>query len=428
MDLKQGAKRQRSDRGSNPIPTAFPGNRAILTNVLVRAPHGLCMTDSGNHRITERVAASERSAIRVMFDMAEAHDGELVRLEVGEPDFDTPEHVTEAAFEAARSGETHYTSNAGMPELREAIAAGREGRTAEDVVVTTGGMEALHLAMLTVAESGSEVVIPAPSWPNYAVQARLADATPIEVGLPEEEGFALDPETMIDAMTEETSVVVLTSPSNPTGRVFEPEAVREVAAAAAEHDAYVIADEVYRGLVYEGADRAMASYVDDPERVLTVDSCSKRYAMTGWRIGWLSGPTPVIDEVTKIHEATTACASSVAQHAALAAIEGPQEPVERMYEAFRERREYVVERIGSIPNVSAAPPEGAFYAFLDVGALPGDTLSIAKRLLREHGVVTAPGNGFGEAGAGYLRVSFANDLPRLERGFDGIEAMVREEV
>ncbi|MCH7659423.1 MAG: aminotransferase class I/II-fold pyridoxal phosphate-dependent enzyme, partial [Euryarchaeota archaeon] len=200
----------------------------------------------------------------------------------------------------------------------------------------------------------------------------------------------------------------------------------EVAAAAAEYDAYVIADEVYRGLVYEGEDRAMASYVD-PDRVLTVDSCSKRYAMTGWRIGWLAGPTELIGEVTKIHESTTACASSVAQHAALAAITGPQEPTKAMYEAFAERREYVIDRVDSIPAISAVPPEGAFYAFLDVSALSGDTLSIAKRLLREYGVVTAPGNGFGEAGVDYLRVSFANDLDRIEAGFDGIEAMVREE-
>ena len=383
-------------------------------------------TPSPELRVTERVAASERSAIRVMFDMAEAHDGDLIRLEVGEPDFDTPEHITEAAFEAARAGETHYTSNAGMPALREAIADGSEELTPEGVVVTTGGMEALHLAMLTVVDPGSEVVIPAPAWPNYRTQARLVDASPIEVSLPESEGFALDPETLIEAMGEETSAVVLTSPSNPTGRVFDPDAVAEVAAAAAEYDAYVIADEVYRGLVYEGEDRAMASYVD-PDRVLTVDSCSIRYAMTGWRIGWLAGPTELIGEVTKIHESTTACASSVAQHAALAAITGPQEPTKAMYEAFAERREYVIDRVDSIPAISAVPPEGAFYAFLDVSALSGDTLSIAKRLLREYGVVTAPGNGFGEAGVDYLRVSFANDLDRIEAGFDGIEAMVREE-
>ncbi|WP_336344194.1 pyridoxal phosphate-dependent aminotransferase [Halalkalicoccus ordinarius] len=382
---------------------------------------------TGRPRITERVAASERSAIRVMFDMAEAHDGDLVRLEVGEPDFDTPEHVVRAAFEAARAGETHYTSNAGLPALREAIADADEAVVPDGVTVTTGGMEALHLAMLTVVDPGSEVVIPAPAWPNYRTQTRLADGVPVEVPLPEERGFALDPDPMIEAMGGDTAAVVLTNPSNPTGRVFDPEAIREVAAAATEHGAYVIADEVYRGLVYEGADRAIASYVDDPDSVLTVDSCSKRYAMTGWRVGWLAGHPDLISEVNKIHESTTACASSVAQHAAIAAITGPQERTRAMYEAFAERREYVVERIDAMPVVSSAPPEGAFYAFLDVRALPGDTLSIAKRLLREHGVVTAPGNGFGDPGAGYLRVSFANGLDRLEAGFDGIEAMVREE-
>jgi aspartate aminotransferase len=385
------------------------------------------MTTGKKLRVTERVAASERSAIRVMFDMAESHDGDLVRLEVGEPDFDTPEHVVETAFDAARSGETHYTSNAGLPELREAIADAGEGIDPDGVTITTGGMEALHLAMLTVVDPDSEVVIPAPAWPNYRTQVRLAGGVPIEIALPEERGFALDPDPIVDAIGEDTAAVVLTNPSNPTGRVFDPEAVREVAAAAAAHNAYVIADEVYRGLVYEGVDRAIASYVDEPDAVLTVDSCSKRYAMTGWRVGWLAGHPELISEVNKIHESTTACASSVAQHAAIAAITGPQDSTRAMYEAFRERREYVVERIKAMPAVSAAPPEGAFYAFLDVRALSGDTLSIAKRLLREHGVVTAPGNGFGEAGAGHLRVSFANGLDRLEAGFDGIETMVREE-
>lgn len=232
--------------------------------------------------------------------------------------------------------------NAGLPALHEAIADADEAVVPDGVTVTTGGMEPLHLAMLTVVDPGSEVVIPALAWPNYRTQTRLADGVPVEVPLPEERGFALDPDPIIEAMGEDTAAVVLTNPSNPTGRVFDPEAIREVAAAA-EHDAYVIADEVYRGLVYEGADRAIASYVDEPDAVLTVDSCLKRYAMTDWRVGWLAGRPDLIGEVNKIHESTTAYASSVAQHAAIAAITGPQEPTRAMYETFRERREYVVD-------------------------------------------------------------------------------------
>ena len=189
-----------------------------------------------------------RSRIRVMFDLAQATDGDLVRLEVGEPDFDTPDHVTEAAVAAAREGETHYTSNAGLPRLRTAIAEtlAREygvEYAPDDVLVTTGGMEALHLAALCTLPPGSELLVPTPGWPNHFTQARLADARPVEVPMPYP--FDLDADRVIDAMGDETGAVVLCSPSNPTGRVFDPDAVRAVVEAAADHDAYVLADEVY---------------------------------------------------------------------------------------------------------------------------------------------------------------------------------------
>ncbi len=387
---------------------------------------------NADRRLAARVQAVERSVIRVMYDMADAHDGDLARLEVGEPDFDTPEHVIEAAFEAVRSGETHYTPNAGIPELREAIAdryAG-EGVSVDptgEVGVTTGAMEALHLAMLTVVDSGTEVVIPTPGWPNHATQTRLAGGEPVEVPLSADEGFALDPEAVIEAIGEKTAAVVLTRPSNPTGRVFEVDAVGAVAAAAADHGAYVIADEVYRDLVYEGDGRSIAAVVDDPENVITVASCSKTYAMTGWRVGWLLAPAAVSERANAIHESTTACASSVGQHAALAALTGPEEPIHEMRAAFAERREYVTERIEALPGITAPTPEGAFYAFLDVRAFGEETLSIATTLLEEYGVVVAPGTGFGEVGEGHLRVSFAAGMDELERGFDGIEAFARAE-
>jgi len=379
---------------------------------------------------TERVRSCERSKIRVMFDLAEAADRDLVRLEVGEPDFDTPEHVVEAAVDAARNGQTHYTSNAGLPELREAIAdtLGRDYELAYDpgqISVTNGGMEALHLGVLSTVEAGEELLIPSPAWPNYWTQARLADGVPVEIPMPEDEGYALDPERVIDRMSEDTGAVILCSPSNPTGQVYDPEPMREVVEAAAEHDAYVIADEVYLGLVYDRDPVGVAALTGHPDHVLTVGSCSKTYAMTGWRVGWLAGPTEVVDEATKVHESTTACAGSVAQHAAIAAFTGPQEPVQEMYDAFAERRDYVSERVAEMDGVSCPTPDGAFYAFLDVD-LPGSSLDIAKRLLREQDVVLAPGDGFGTAGEGKLRLSFASSLEDLETGLDGIEAAVRD--
>ena len=386
-------------------------------------------------RLTDRVDSVSRSAIRIMYDLAEDRPGEdLVRLEVGEPDFDTPEHVVDAAARAARAGDTHYTSNAGRLDLRRAIARkverdhGVAPDPASELVVTTGAMEALHLALLTVAEPGSEVVVPSPVWPNYLTQAKLAGATPVEVPRSAEDGYALDANRVSDAISDGTAAVILNSPCNPTGRVYDPDAMERVVAAASRHGAFVIADEVYGGLTYEGERHSIAATTDHPEHVLTVNSFSKEYAMTGWRVGWLAGPADVVAGVTKIREGTTACTSSLSQVAAHAALTGPQEPVREMYDAFRERRDFVVDRIDDISGISCPAPEGAFYAFLDVSDLPGSSLDVAKRLLREEGVVVAPGGGFGEAGEGALRLSFANGLDRLELGLDRIGAFVGREL
>ncbi|PSP89028.1 aminotransferase class I/II [Halobacteriales archaeon QS_4_66_20] len=380
------------------------------------------------HEPTARVRRAERSSIRVMYDLAESTDRDLVRLEVGEPDFDTPEYVIDAAAAAAKDGATHYTPNAGTPECREAISDAMAAdygveHDPDEIVVTVGGMEALHLATLSVVEPGEDVLFPGPAWPNYEIQALLADGHPVEVPMPAETGYGLDANRLIAEMGADTAAVVLTTPSNPTGQVFDPEAIRAVVEAAADCGAYVIADEVYARLTYDRDPRGIAALTGHPEHVLTVGSCSKTYAMTGWRLGWLAGDRTVIDEVVKIHESTTACASSVAQNAAIAALTGPEEPFEEMYEAFEERRDYVVERIAGIDGLTAPRPDGAFYAFLDPEGVT-DSLAFAKYLLGEHGVVLAPGSGFGDAGEGNLRLSFAASLDELEEGLDRIAAGV----
>lgn len=379
------------------------------------------------HQPTARVRQAEQSRIRVMYELAEARpNADLVRLEVGEPDFDTPENVIDAAADAARAGETHYTPNAGMTACREAISHhmaetfGVEHPPSE-VVVTVGGVEALQLTALSVVGPGEELLYPGPAWPNYVTQALLADGTPVEVPLSAADGFDLDADRMIERMGSKTALVILNTPANPTGRIFDREAVRAVVEAAADHGAYVIADEVYTGLTYDGEGEGIASYTGHPEHVLTVGSTSKTHAMTGWRIGWLAGTRTVTDEVVKIREATTSCASNPAQYAAIEALTGPQEPFEAMYDAFVERRDYVVDRIAGIDGLSAPRPQGAFYVFLEPD-VDADDLAFAKYLLREHDVVLAPGSAFGEAGTGRLRLSFANSLERLEAGFDRIEA------
>jgi aspartate aminotransferase len=279
-------------------------------------------------------------------------------------------------------------------------------------------MEALHLAALCVLDPGSELLIPSPGWPNYWTQARLADAHPREVPMPYP--YDLDADRLVDAMGPETGAVLLCSPSNPTGRVADADAIRAVVEAAREFDAYVIADEVYAPLTYDRDPVSTVALTDHPDHVLTVGSCSKSHAMTGWRVGWLAGPGEVVDEATKIRESTTACTSTIAQHAALAALTGPQEPLEEMYAAFEERRDYVADRLDAMAGVTAPRPEGAFYAFLDPEGYD-DSMALAKRLVREAGVVLAPGSGFGDAGAGKLRLSFANSMERLEEGLDRLE-------
>jgi aspartate aminotransferase len=381
------------------------------------------------HDLAGRVDQFERSQIRVMFDLAEQAeaDGEdLVRLEVGEPDFDTPEHVTEAAFEAARNGATDYTASAGVGPLREAIADTLEteydvAHDPSEVVVTSGGMEALHVATMTVLDPGEELLVPTPGWANYWIHAALAGGSvrPVEMPFP----YDLDAERLIDAMSADTAAVVLTTPSNPTGRVYDPEPIRAVVEAAAEHDAYVIADEVYAGLTYDRDPTGIAALTGHPEHVITIGSLSKTHAMTGWRLGWLAAQEPVVTGTIKVREGTTSCPSAPSQHAAVAALTGPTDPAEEMYEAFAERRDFVADRLDEIDGVRAPRPQGAFYSFLDVEGAD-ESMPLAKELLREAGVVLAPGSTFGEAGEGCLRLSFANSMDRLEEGLDRLETFL----
>lgn len=391
------------------------------------------MDSSPRNRLSQRAADIEYSPIRQMFERAaEYEDTDLVHLEIGEPDFDTPEHIVKAATTAASNGETHYTSTAGLEELRRAIASRPGGSVTFDpeseISVTTGGMEALYAALQSVVDPGEEVIVPTPTWPNYFTQIRLAGGSPVELPLPAERGFDLEPSRVTDAITPNTAAIVFSTPSNPTGQAFDADAVREVVAAAAARDCYVIADEVYDSLVYTDHRTGIAGYTDKDDYLLTVNSCSKRYAMTGWRVGWLAGPSDIVAAATKMRGFLTACPPSVSQHAALAALTGPQTPAEEMAETFEQRRDFMIEKIREMPHVSAPEPDGAMYVFLDVSTLPGTSAAIAKRLLDDYRVVTAPGEGFGNAGNGYLRLSFANSLDRIEEGLERIEALVTDEL
>jgi aspartate aminotransferase len=375
-------------------------------------------------RLATRTTQDTGSEIRIMFERAQSVE-DVVRLEIGEPDFDTPLHVVDAAAEAAAAGATHYTSTYGLPELREAIAekVTRDNDVpvgADGVLVTNGGIEALALGFLAVVDPGSKVVLPTPEWTNYAAQIRLAGGEPVRVPLNPETGFNLDADRIIEAMSDDTDAVVLCRPNNPTGRVYGEDSVRAVVEAAADHEAYVVADEVYERLTYEGTRRSAAA-LGEPEWVISVNSFSKGYAMTGWRLGWLAGPTPVVDAAQVIRQQFSLCSSSVAQQAGLEALTGPQEPFEEMVETYRERRSYALNRIADVPELDCVAPEGAFYLFCDAAAIDGTSMEIATDMLQDHSVSVTPGSGFGDAGAEHLRISYATSIAELERGFDRIE-------
>ncbi|MGM0399512.1 MAG: pyridoxal phosphate-dependent aminotransferase [Halobacteriota archaeon] len=376
--------------------------------------------------LSDRVRSLESTPMRAMVDRAEKRGGDVVNLAFGDPDFDTPAHVVDAALDAASNGQTHYTSNFGIEPLRAAIAReyADHGVTVDpdaEIAVTTGAIQGLAFAIMAVADPGDEVVVPTPAWPSYFTQIGVANAALTTVPLRPADDFALDAERVADAIGDDTAAVILSTPSNPTGQVFDADAIATVVDAAADHDAWVIADEVYWRLVYDGEFESVAS-LTDYDRVVVANSASKTYAMTGWRVGWLLGPAPFVDALAQLHQAFSTCASSVSQHALLAAMEGPQEPMVEMQEAYTGRREYVVDRLESIPGMDAPAPQGGFYVFPDVRALGDSSLDVATRLVDETGIVTAPGVGFGDAGEGHLRISFASSMADLETAFDRIEA------
>ncbi|MFB6082131.1 MAG: pyridoxal phosphate-dependent aminotransferase [Halanaeroarchaeum sp.] len=382
--------------------------------------------------LSGRVRSLPTTPMRAMADLGAEQDREVVNLAFGDPDFDTPEHILDAATDAAAAGETHYTSNFGIPPLRAAIARQYADRGVpvdpdSEVAVTTGAIQGLAFAILAVADPGDEVVVPTPAWPSYFTQIRVAGASLVPVPLDPEDGFALDADAVAGAITADTTAVILSTPSNPTGQVFDAPAIERVVEAAAAHDAWVIADEVYWQLVFEG-DFETVPAITDYDRVVVANSASKTYAMTGWRVGWLVGPEALVGTTAQLHQAFSTCASSLSQHGLLAALDGPQDVVEEMRTRYRERRDYVLDRVDEVPGVDATVPDGGFYVFADVRDLGESSLTVARRLVEEAGVVTAPGVGFGDAGEGHLRISFASSMADLEAAFDRIEAFARGEL
>jgi aspartate aminotransferase len=357
----------------------------------------------------------------------EAQGRSIIHLEIGEPDFDTPPHIVEAAIEALRGGDTHYTPAAGLPELRAAIAE-EVSRTRgipvepDRVVVTPGGKPIMFFTILALAEEGAEVIYPDPGFPIYESVIRFAGATPVPLPLREELGFAFDPDELRRLVTKRTRLVIVNSPHNPTGAVIGREVLEELARLAQEYGFIVLSDEIYRRIVYDVEAPSIASLPGMAERTVILDGFSKTYAMTGWRLGYGVAPRWLAEHLVRLAVNCHSCVPGFTQRAGLAALRGPQDAVDRMVAEFRRRRDAVVAGLNSLPGVRCAVPAGAFYVFPNVTETGRSASELARELLEQAGVAVLAGTAFGRYGEGYLRLSFANSLENL---LEAIERMRR---
>lgn len=378
--------------------------------------------------VSARARAVPVSLIRHMFDLAPRVPG-AVSLAVGEPGFPTPPHVVEAACAALRDGFTKYSPNAGYLDLREAIAektarvGGYEVDPGTEVFVTVGAMQALTLTFMVGIDPGDEVVITDPSYTNFEGQITLAGGRPVFVPTDPARGYLPHLEDVAAAITPRTRAILVNSPSNPTGAVYPRDLLHGIAELALRHDVLLVSDETYGALTY-GDVRSVspASFPGLRDRTVSIYSFSKEYAMTGWRIGYLTGPASMLRVMATVQEQMASCVNAATQRAALAALRGPQDCVETMRRAYQRRRDRVVERLNRMPGVRCPRPDGAFYAFPDVQAITRDTRGLAERLLFEHRVVVSPGEAFGPRSAGFLRLSYASSDEDLAEGLDRLEA------
>jgi aspartate/methionine/tyrosine aminotransferase len=378
--------------------------------------------------LASRPQEMKRSGIREILEIAVRTPG-CIRLEVGEPNFPTPPHIVEAANRAAREGHTRYTLSAGIIPLREALVEkvhnfnGLDWVTTDNIIVTPGSTFALFNIFEVLLESGDEVLIPDPGWPTYDTQVTLAGGRTVRFPLRIENGFEPVISDIEACITPRTKALVICNPSNPTGSVNTRDQVRQMVELAQKYDLYVIADEVYEQLIFEGEPTSTAQF--DPDRVITIHSFSKTYSMTGWRVGYAIAPLPVAGWMARVCEPNVACASEPNQWAALAALKGPQDVVGEMRQAYQHRRDLVCDILRE-QNMFQYSPRGAFYIMIDVSKAGMDSYDFCKTLLREKQVACAPGATFGPSAAGMVRVSLATAEEDLVEGVKRLCAFVEE--
>ncbi len=378
--------------------------------------------------MSHRAQEIQPSGIRKFFDLlGEMKD--VVSLTVGQPDFVTPWHIRAAAIESLEAGKTYYTSNAGLPRLREEIARYLERRfrlcydPATELLVTVGGSEAIDLAVRGVVDPGDEVIIPTPSFVCYAPLVTLAGGIPVEVATREADEFKLTPEALRRALTPKTKLVIFPFPNNPTGAILTREDLKGLAAVLRETDALILSDEIYAELTYGTRHVSIASLPGMRERTLLVSGFSKAYAMTGWRLGYLAAPGAMIREIFKIHQYGIMCAPTTAQFGAIEAMQNGDGDVEEMVAEYDRRRKYLVHKLRDL-GLPCFEPKGAFYVFPNISGFGMTSEQFCEKLLYDYGVAIVPGTAFGECGEGFARVSYAYSVRHLDRALERIARMI----
>jgi len=359
----------------------------------------------------------------------EARGRNVVHLEIGEPDFDTPPHISEAAVRALKAGATHYGPSAGIPELREAVAedtARRRGMraTPEMVVVTPGAKPILFFVILALIDEGDEVLYPNPGFPIYESMIRYIGGNPVPVRLLEDQAFSLDVDQLVSRVGPRTRLIILNYPHNPTGGTIPESGLRAIADAAARHGVPVLSDEIYSRILYDGEHVSIAALPGMEPLAIVLDGFSKTYAMTGWRLGYGVMPAPMAQVVAKLQTNATSCTATFSQMAGVAALKEDQSAVERMVAEFRRRRDATLDGLRAIPGFQCARPRGAFYLFPNITRTGFSSRVLADKLLEEAGVACLSGTAFGEFGEGHLRFSYANSLENIEEALRRIKQLI----
>jgi len=382
-------------------------------------------------QLLQSIPPSATIAVNDKAKALKAAGRDVISLAGGDPDFDTPEHIVAAAKAALDAGDTHYPPSRGAMPIRQAIADkmrreyGLEMDPATQVLVSPGAKFLLYAALSALLNRGDEVIIFEPYWVSYVPMVIMAGGKPVTVGLNPDDGFRIT-EAVAEAITPRTKAIMVNSPNNPTGHVISPDEAAIIRDLALKHDLYVISDEIYEKLIYEGEHINLASLPDMVDRTITINGHSKAYAMTGWRLGWAAGPADIISLMAKLQSQTVTSAASFTMAAGAEALNGPQDAVDAMRLAYKARRDFMVPALNAIPGVECHRPAGAFYLMVRFPGLSEDSMEIADILLENAEIAATPGIAFGRAGEGHVRFSIATAMNELERAVARIEKLLRK--